>query len=65
MRLNYKIHFVLFICCLLFIGLGIFEIMDKGLKTGTKLFWQFSHFLPFVIGIIVFGSNLFSKRIKN
>lgn len=65
MKVNYKIHLILFTCCLLFIGLGIFEIVNQGLKTGTKLFWQISHFIPFIIGAIVFGSNLYSRRIKN
>lgn len=62
-KVNYKIQFVLFIICLFFIGLGIFEVSDEGLKTGADLFWQISHFVPFVMGAIIFGSNLYSKRI--
>ena len=65
MGLNYKIHFILFVTCLFFIGLGIFDILDKELKTGIGLFWQISHFVPFITGAIIFGINLYSKRIKN
>ena len=63
-RINYKIQFVLFVLCLFFIGLGIFETLDEGLKTGTALFWQISHFVPFVMGAIIFGTNLYSKRVE-
>ncbi len=65
MRINYKIQFTLFTICIFFIGLGIFEISNEGLKTGTDLFWQISAFIPFVLSAIVFGINLYSRRIKN
>lgn len=63
-KINYKIQFVLFVLCLFFIGLGIFDVSDEGLRTGTALFWQISHFVPFVMGAIIFGTNLYSKRIE-
>jgi hypothetical protein len=64
-KINYKIQFALFVICLFFIGLGIFETSNEGLKTGTALFWQISHFIPFVMGAIIFGNNLYSKRVGN
>ncbi|KRD07229.1 hypothetical protein ASE21_17160 [Flavobacterium sp. Root901] len=63
-KINYKIQFILFVICLFFIGLGIFQVSDEGLKTGNELFWQISHFVPFVMGAIVFGVNLYSKHIQ-
>jgi len=45
--------------------LGIYETSNEGLKTGTALFWQVSHFVPFVTGVIIFGINLYSKRVEN
>ncbi len=63
-KINYKIQFVLFAICLFFIGLGIFQTLDQGLKTGIDLFWQISHFVPFVMGAIIFGANIFTKRIE-
>lgn len=63
-KINYKIQFILFVICLFFIGLGIFQVSDEGLKTGNELFWQISHFVPFIMGAIVFGVNLYSKRIQ-
>ncbi|WP_281232024.1 hypothetical protein [Flavobacterium gelatinilyticum] len=63
-KVNYKIQFVLFVVCLFFIGLGIFETLNEGLKTGAELFWQFSHFVPFIMGAVIFGANLYSDRIK-
>jgi hypothetical protein len=41
-KINYKIQFALFIICLFFIGLGIFQTLTEGLKTGTALFSQIS-----------------------
>ncbi len=64
-KINYKIQFLLFVGCLFFIGLGIFETIDEGLNSGTALFWQISHFVPFVMGAIIFGTNLYTKRIEN
>ena len=64
-KINYKIQFCLFAISLFFIGLGIFQIIDEGLKTGIDLFWQISHFVPFIIGAIIFGNNLYSKRVEN
>jgi hypothetical protein len=63
--MNYKIQFALLIICVLFIAFGIYEISNTGLKTGTDLFWQISAFVPFVSSGIIFGMNLYSKRIKN
>ncbi|PJJ07107.1 hypothetical protein CLU83_0252 [Flavobacterium sp. 1] len=63
-KINYKIQFILFVICLFFIGLGIFDLSDEGLKTGIDLFWQISHFIPFIMGTIIFGVNLYSKRIE-
>ena len=65
MKIDYKIQFGLFAICLLFIGLGIYETSNEGLKTGTALFWQISHFVPFVTGAIIFEINLYSKRVEN
>ncbi|WDF58969.1 hypothetical protein PQ462_19900 [Flavobacterium sp. KACC 22758] len=62
-KINYKIQFCLFVICLFFIGIGIYETSNEGLKTGKDLFWQISHFVPFVMGAIIFGSNLYSGRI--
>jgi len=45
--------------------LGIYEISNEGLKIGTDLFWQISHFVPFVTGAIIFGINLYPKRVEN
>ena len=64
-KINYKIQFALFIICLFFIGLGIYETLNEGLKTGTDLFWQVSHFIPFLTSAIVFGKNLYSRRVEN
>lgn len=64
-KINYKIQFVFFVICLFFIGIGIYETLEEGLKTGTDLFWQISHFVPFVMGAIIFGVNIYSKRIEN
>jgi len=64
-KINYKIQFVFFVICLFFIGIGIYETLEEGLKTGTDLFWQISHFVPFVLGAIIFGINIYSKRIEN
>lgn len=64
-KINYKIQFCLFAISLFFIGIGIYETSNEGLKTGTELFWQISHFVPFVLSAIIFGSNLYSKRIQN
>lgn len=64
-KINYKIQFVFFVICLFFIGIGIYETLDEGLKSGTDLFWQISHFVPFVMGAIIFGVNIYSKRIEN
>jgi Na+/glutamate symporter len=64
-KINCKIQFVFFVICLFFIGIGIYETLDEGLKTGTDLFWQISHFVPFVMGAIIFGINVYSKRIEN
>ena len=50
---------------IIFIGLGIFKISNTGLKTGTDLFWQISAFVPFISSGIIFGMNLYSKRIKD
>ncbi|CAI2766265.1 hypothetical protein [Flavobacterium collinsii] len=63
-KINYKIQFVLFVICLFFIGIGIFETLDEGLKTGIGLFWQISHFVPFLMAAIIFGNNIYSKRIE-
>jgi hypothetical protein len=63
-KVNYKIQFVLFVISLFFIGLGIFDVSNEGLKAGADLFWQISHFVPFVMGAIIFGVNLYSKRIE-
>ncbi|WP_269234337.1 hypothetical protein [Flavobacterium flavigenum] len=63
-KINYKIQFVLFTICLFFIGLGMFQTIDQGLKTGIDLFWQISHFVPFIMGAIIFGANIFTKRIE-
>lgn len=63
-RINYKIQFVLFVLCLFFIGLGIFETVNEGLKSGTALFWQISHFVPFVMAAIIFGNNIYTKRVE-
>ncbi|WP_394773266.1 hypothetical protein [Flavobacterium sp.] len=64
-RINYKIQFCLFAISLFFIGIGIYDTSNDGLKTGKELFWQISHFVPFVMGAIIFGSNLYFKRIEN
>lgn len=64
-KINYKIQFCLFAISLFFIGIGIYDTSNDGLKTGKELFWQISHFVPFVLGAIIFGSNLYSKRIEN
>jgi hypothetical protein len=64
MKINYRIQFVLFVLCLFFIGLGIFELSKKEIKTGMDLFWQISPFVPFVTSAIVFGYNLYLERIK-
>lgn len=64
-KINYKIQFVFFVICLFFIGIGIYETLEEGLKSGTDLFWQISHFVPFVMGAIIFGVNIYSKRIEN
>lgn len=64
-KINYKIQFVLFVICLFFIGIGIYETVSEGLKTGRDLFWQISHFVPFVMGAIIFGVNIYSKRVEN
>jgi hypothetical protein len=64
-KINYKIQFILFTICLFFIGLGIFEVSNEGLKKGVDLFWQISHFVPFIMGAMIFGSNLYSKRVEN
>ena len=64
-KINYKIQFVFFVICLFFIGIGIYETLGEGLKTGTDLFWQISHFVPFVMAAIIFGVNIYSKRIEN
>jgi hypothetical protein len=61
-KINYKIQFALFIICLFFIGLGIYETLNEGLKTGIDLFWQISHFIPFLTGAIVFGKNRYSEQ---
>ncbi|PXY45144.1 hypothetical protein [Flavobacterium hydrophilum] len=63
-KINYKIQFVLFAICLFFIGLGIFQMIDQGLKTDVDVFWQISHFVPFIMGAIIFGANIFTKRIE-
>ena len=65
MKIDYKIQFGLFAICLFFTGLGIYETLNEGLKTGTALFWQVSHFVPFVMGAIIFGINLYSNRVEN
>lgn len=64
-KINYKIQFCLFALSLFFIGLGVLETLDEGLKEGTQLFRQISHFVPFVIGAIIFGNNLFSKKARS
>jgi hypothetical protein len=64
-KINYKIQFVLFVICLFFIGLGIAKTLNEGLKSGLDLFWQISHFVPFCMGAIIFGRNLYSKRVEN
>jgi predicted transporter len=65
MKVNYKVQFCLFVVSLFFIGLGIYETANEGLKTGKELFWQISHFVPFVTGALIFGNNLYSKRIQS
>lgn len=65
MRLNYKVQFILFAICIFFIGFGIYDTVNEELKTGKELFFQISHFIPFVLAAIVFGNNLFSKRIRS
>ncbi|GAA6768458.1 hypothetical protein AAFH68_44140 [Flavobacterium sp. CGRL1] len=62
-KINHKIQFCLFVICLFFIGIGIYETSNEGLKTGKDLFYQISHFVPFIMGAIIFGSNLYSARI--
>lgn len=64
-QINYKIQFALFVLCLFFIGLGIVETLNEGLKTGIALFWQISHFVPFVTGAIIFVNNIYTKRVAN
>jgi hypothetical protein len=64
-KINYKIQFILFTICLFFIGLGIFEVSNEGLQEGTALFWQISHFVPFVMAAIIFGNNIYTKRVEN
>lgn len=64
-KLNYKIQFCLFAISLFFIGIGVYDTANEGLKTGTALFWQISHFVPFVMGALIFGNNLYSKRIHH
>ncbi|OIV44030.1 hypothetical protein [Flavobacterium johnsoniae] len=63
-KLNYKIQFALLVICLFFIGLGIYETADEGLKSGKELFWQISAFVPFIFSAIIFGSNLYSSQMK-
>jgi len=38
MKINYKIQFCLLAICLFFIGLGIFQTLQEGLKSGIELF---------------------------
>jgi hypothetical protein len=64
-KINYKIQFALFIICLFFIGLGIYETLNEGLKTRTDLFWQISHFIPFLTGAMIFGKNLYFRNVEN
>jgi len=64
-KINYKIQFCMFVISLFFIGIGVYETADEGLKTGKELFWQISHFVPFVMSAIIFGRNLYSKRVEN
>lgn len=64
-KINYKIQFLLFVACLFFIGIGIYETLNEGLKTGIDLFWQISHIVPFVLSAIVFAMNIYSKRVEN
>jgi hypothetical protein len=65
-KINYKIQFALFVICLFFIGLGIFEILNEGLKTRIDFFWQISHLVPFITSDIIFGYNLYSRyKISN
>jgi len=65
MKIDYKIQFCLFTICLFFIGIGIYETSNEGLKTGKELFWQISHFVPFVTGMIIFGYRLYSRQIHS
>jgi hypothetical protein len=65
LKINYKIQFCLFVISLFFIGIGAFQTIDEGFKTGIDLFWQISHFVPFIMGAVIFGNNLYSKRVQN
>ncbi|TDW49953.1 hypothetical protein EV144_102383 [Flavobacterium sp. 270] len=64
-KTHYKVQFCLFVICLFFIGLGIFDTLNEELKTGMDLFRQFSHFVPFMTGAVIFGNNLHFKRMEN
>lgn len=63
-KIPYKIQFCLFVICLFFIGIGIYETSIEGLKTGKELFWQISAFVPFITSAGIFGYNLYSHRIQ-
>lgn len=65
LKIHYKVQFCLFVICLFFIGIGIVQTIDEGFKTERELFGQISHFVPFTMGAIIFGNNLYFKRIQN
>ncbi|MBK0369404.1 hypothetical protein [Flavobacterium agrisoli] len=63
-KINYKIQFLLFLVCLFFIGMGLYEIATLGLEENKSLFWQLSPFAGFITGTFIFGRNLYTKRVE-
>jgi ABC-type uncharacterized transport system permease subunit len=62
-RLHWKIQLILLLISLFFVGLGIQSIAEEK-KSGTLLFRNFLHIIPFVTSSIVFIINIRNQSKK-
>lgn len=62
-KMHWKIQFILLLISLFFVGLGI-ESVIKERDSGSLLFRQFFHIVPFVISSMVLTINIWYQHKK-
>jgi hypothetical protein len=63
-KINLKVQFIFLVVSLFFVGLGINDVLQDGLKSGVNLFKQISPIVPFAIFSIIFIRNIYMKKEK-